>query len=65
MTEKPFYYYVYGGNYPETVSNALHYRRNWVPCKEAECIEKANFLWRPFNYPAEVYRRIDKRVATK
>ena len=27
---KPFVYYVYGGNYPETVVNALSSRGNWV-----------------------------------
>lgn len=44
-------YYVYGGNYPETVANALQARCNWQEAKEEDNIEKCNFLWRPFNYP--------------
>lgn len=63
--EKPYLFYVYGGNYPETVINALHSRKNWVQCKELESIERAHFLWRPFNYSGEFYKRIDKRGASK
>ncbi len=55
-------YYVYGGNYPETVWDALHRRGNWTQCKESESVEKCNFLWRPFNYPIEDYKRIDKMI---
>jgi hypothetical protein len=53
---------VYGGNYPETVVDAMIRRGNWKQCKEEEAIEKCNFLWRPFNYNQEAYKRIDKRI---
>lgn len=52
-----YLYYVYGGNYPETVSNALKERGNWQERKETESIDKCHFLWRPFNYNAEYYKR--------
>ena len=55
-------YYVYGGNYPETVFNALNERGNWQEAKEEDNIEKCHFLWRPFNYPLDGYKRIDKRI---
>jgi hypothetical protein len=64
-TGKTLYYYVYGGNYPEIVSNALAERGNWQQCKEAESIEKCHFVWRPFNFNPENYKRIDKRVINK
>ena len=37
-------------------------RGNWKEAKEDECIEKCNILWRPFNYPSETYKRIDRRL---
>ena len=46
-------FYVYGGNYPETVVDALVERGNWKQCAESESIEKSNLLWRPFNFPPE------------
>lgn len=57
-----FNFYVYGGNYPETVWNALYERGNWKECKEQESIEQCHFLWRPFNFNADLYKRIDKRL---
>jgi hypothetical protein len=59
---KPYLYYVYGGNYPETVAKALIARGNWQVGREEDNIEKCNFVWRPFNYPPEGYKRIDKRT---
>lgn len=60
--KKKLLFYVYGGNYPETVSRALIARGNWQESREEDNIEKCNFLWRPFNYPAEVFKRIEKRI---
>ncbi len=58
-------FYVYGGNYPETVVKALEDRGIWKEAKEEDCIEKCHFVWRPFNYSSEYYKRIDKRMAIK
>ena len=58
---KPYLFYVYGGNYPETVANGLLARGNWQEAKEEENIEKCHLLWKPFNYGADGYKRIDKR----
>jgi len=33
--------------------------------KESEAIEKTNFLWRPFNYNAEYYKKIDRRITLR
>jgi len=60
-----YLYYAYGGNYPETVANGLALRGNWVEAKEADCIEKCHFLWRPFNYPAETQKRLEKRATQR
>jgi len=61
--KKPFQYFVYGGNYPEVIHLALKRRGNWaaVP-REEDCVEKCNFVFRPFNYSKEEYKRIDKRL---
>ena len=55
-------FWVYGGNYPETVADGLLRRGNWQWAKEEENIEKCHLLWRPFNYGPEGYKRIDKRL---
>eukprot|EP00347_Sterkiella_histriomuscorum_P017175 403350383 len=60
--QQMYLFYVYGGNYPETVVDSLQRRGNWQEAKEEENIEKCHFLWRPFNYPQDVYKRIDKRI---
>ena len=44
------------------MSRALIERGNWQEAREEDNIEKCNFLWRPFNYPAEVFKRIEKRI---
>jgi hypothetical protein len=62
---KKFTFYVYGGNYPETVADSLIARGNWKQCAESESIEKTNFLWRPFNFPPESYKKIDKTVSSR
>ena len=60
--KKPYLYYVHGGNYPEVITRALQERGNWKQSKEEDNIEKCNLIWKPFNYPSEVYKRIDKRL---
>jgi hypothetical protein len=62
---KKLSFYVYGGNYPETVVDALNARGNWKECAETESIEKSNFLWRPFNFTSESYKKIDKTVSLR
>ena len=56
---------MYGGNYPETVVNALLARGNWAEGKEGECIEKCNFIWRPVNFNPESQKRLDQRLSIK
>ena len=64
--QKKLLFYVHGGNYPETVSEALITRGNWQQYpQETECVEKCHFVWKPFNYNADGYKRIDKRVTVK
>jgi hypothetical protein len=55
-------FWVYGGNYPETVVEGLLRRGNWQQGREEDNIEKCNFLWKPFNYAQDGYKRIDKRL---
>ena len=62
FTTKPFTFYSYGGNYPETIARALVKRGNWQEGREEDCIEKCNLVWRPFNFNAEGYKRMDKRA---
>ena len=62
---RSYFYYVYGGNYPETVIKQLAARGNWVQCRETESIEKCHFLWRPVNYNIDGYKRMDRRFQTK
>jgi hypothetical protein len=47
------------------VVDALNARGNWKECAESESIEKSNFLWRPFNFPSESYKKIDKTVSLR
>lgn len=61
--KKPFLYFVYGGNFPEMIAGALRRRGNWAPVnREEECVEKCHFVFRPFNYNTEQYKRIDRRL---
>lgn len=55
-------YYVYGGNYPETVVDALIRRGNWQEGKEEDNLEKCNLVWKPFNHQPDGYKRMDKRL---
>lgn len=43
-------FYVYGGNYPETVVDALLRRGNWQEGREEDNLEKCNLVWKPFNH---------------
>jgi hypothetical protein len=46
------------------VADALLARGNWSQwTNETEAIEKCHFLWKPFNYTPEYYKRIDKRMS--
>jgi len=45
------------------VTDALKRRGNWIAVpKEEECVEKCHFVFRPFNYSADQYKRIDRRI---
>jgi hypothetical protein len=60
-----FYYAVGRGNYPNQIIDALQSRGNWEQVSEDTAIETADFYWRPINFGAEGYFRLNKRLIEK
>lgn len=47
------------GNFPNQIVKVMEQRGNWRLIEEDAAVEQADFYWRPTNFGAEGYHRIN------